>query len=298
MSTNSRNLDALVKAAPALFVLLWSTGFIANKYALAHADAMTFVAIRLGLAAVVMALLATVLRAGMPRGIEFLHNAVSGFLVHGAYLCGVAVAMATGMPAGIAALMVGLQPILTSTLANRLLGERVQLLQWMGLALGLVGVWLVVRGKAAGDTTLYGWAGIVIALLGITLGTIYQKRFGGGTDFIAAMPVQYAAAALLAGAGAFLFEDMRVEHVAAFWVPVAWNVFVLSCGAIVLLYMLIRRAAATRVVSLFYLTPPTTAVMSYALFGEQLGLWALIGMALCVAGVLLVNWKAAPSAAT
>lgn len=287
---SGRSLEILVQAAPALFVLFWSTGFIGNKYALPHAEPLTFVAIRLGFATLAIALLALALRAPLPRGRAIGHSVVSGVLVHGLYLTGVAVAMAQGMPAGIAALIVGLQPILTSTLANRFLGERVSLWQWAGLLLGLAGLWLVVQAKVSGGTTAWGWTAIVWSLVGITLGTLYQKRFGGGVDFLSSMPIQYAAAAAFAAAGAFALEKGMVSWHPEFVLAVAWLVVVLSGGAILLLYMLIRRSAATRVASLFYLTPAVTAVMSYLLFKEQLGLAAIAGMVICAAGVFLVNW--------
>ncbi len=297
MPTKSgRSLEIVIAAAPILFVLFWSTGFIGNKYALPHAEPFTFVAIRLGFASLAITLLALALRAPLPRGPAVGHSIVSGVLVHGLYLMGVALAMAQGMPAGIAALIVGLQPILTSTLANRFLGERVSPLQWAGLLLGLAGLWFVVQAKVSGGTTAWGWTAIVASLIGITLGTLYQKRFGGGVDFLSSMPVQYAAAAAFAAVGAFAFETRAVDWHPEFIFAVAWLVVVLSGGAIVLLYMLIRRSAATRVASLFYLTPAVTAVMSYLLFNEQLGLAAIAGMAMCAAGVVLVNWKAPPPA--
>lgn len=288
---SDRSLEILVSAAPALFVVLWSTGFIATKYGLPYAEPFTFCVVRLALAAIAAAIVAVAFRAPMPTRAEIGHNIVSGILVHGLYLSGVCVAIAQGMPVGIAALVVGLQPILTSTLANRLLGERVYLLQWIGLVLGFVGLWLVVQAKAQGEAELSGWIAILGSLLGITFGTLYQKRFGGDVNLLSAMPVQYAAAFLYAGVGAFLFEQRAVEWTSTLVLTMIWLVVVLSGGAIVLLYMLIRRSAATRVVSLFYLTPPVTAIMSFVLFGETLGLLAIMGMLLCVAGVFLVNWK-------
>jgi drug/metabolite transporter (DMT)-like permease len=294
---SDRSLEILIAAAPVLFVLFWSTGFIGNKFALPHAEPFTFVAIRLSFATLAISLLGLALRAKLPRGRDITHSIVSGVLVHGLYLAGVAVAMAQGMPAGIAALIVGLQPILTSTLANRFLGERVSPLQWAGLLLGLAGLWLVVQAKVSGGTTTWGWTAIICSLVGITLGTLYQKRFGGGVDFLSSMPVQYASAAGFAWIGAFALENRTVDWHPEFIFAVTWLVVVLSGGAILLLYMLIRRSAATRVASLFYLTPAVTALMSYLLFNEQLGLAAITGMVMCAAGVLLVNWKAAPPAA-
>ena len=294
--TSSRHIELIVKAAPVLFVLFWSTGFIGNKYALPHAEPLTFVAIRLFFATLAITLLALAMRAPLPRGRAIPHSIVSGVLVHGMYLTGVCVAMAQGMPAGIAALVVGLQPVLTSTLANRFLGERVSALQWGGLTLGLVGLWLVVQAKVSGGTTLWGWSAIVGSLVGITIGTLYQKRFGGGVDFLSSMPIQYASACAFAATGAFALETRVVNWTGELIFAIAWLVIVLSGAAIVLLYLMIRRSAATRVASLFYLTPAVTAVMSWGLFNEQLGLAAIAGMALCAAGVLLVNWKAAPAA--
>ncbi|MBK8008232.1 MAG: DMT family transporter [Rhizobiales bacterium] len=294
--TSSRSFELIVKTAPVLFVLFWSTGFICNKYALPHTDPITFVAIRLCFATLAITLLAFAMRAPLPRGRAIQHSIVSGVLVHGMYLTGVCVAMAQGMPAGIAALVVGLQPVLTSTLANRFLGERVSALQWGGLILGLIGLWLVVQAKVSGGTTWWGWSAIVGSLVGITVGTLYQKRFGGGVNFLSSMPVQYASAAIFAGIGAFLLEPRNVNWAGEFILALAWLVIVLSGAAVVLLYIMIRRSAATRVASLFYLTPAVTAVMSYLLFNEQLGLAAIAGMALCAAGVLLVNWKAEPAA--
>lgn len=295
MSQNSRSISFIVKAAPVLFVLFWSTGFIGNKYALPHAEPFTFVAVRLFFATLAITLLALIMRAPLPRGRAIPHGIVTGVLAHGMYLTGVCVAMAQGMPAGIAALVVGLQPVLTSTLANRFLGERVSALQWGGLILGLIGLVLVVQAKVSGGATLWGWSAIVASLVGITVGTLYQKRFGGDVDFLSSMPIQYASACVFAAIGSFALETRVINWAPELIFAIAWLVIVLSGGAIVLLYFMIRRAAATRVASLFYLTPAVTAVMSWLLFNEQLGIAAIAGMALCAAGVLLVNWKREPT---
>ena len=189
----------------------------------------------------------------------------------------------------------GLQPLFTSTIANRLLGERVVVLQWVGLALGIVGVYLVVQDKATtGGAAPIAWVASIVALLSITFGTIYQKRFGSGIDWRPGMLIQYAAAGILFALGAMAFET-RIVH----WTPeflfalLAGESLVLSIGAIWLLYFLISRAAATRVVSLFYLTPPVTALMAWALFNERLASATLIGMVSCVTAVFLVNWQSA-----
>jgi drug/metabolite transporter (DMT)-like permease len=191
------------------------------------------------------------------------------------------------------ALVVSLQPVLTSTLANRLLGERVVARQWLGLALGIVGVYLTVHGRTEGGAPAIAWVAATVALIGITVGTLYQKRFGGGIEWRSGFFIQYAAAGTLFALGALGFETLTVQWTGEFLFALGWLVLVLSFGAIWLLYFLIRRQAATRVVSLFYLTPPVTALMAWLLFDERLAPLGLLGMAVCVAGVALVNWRTA-----
>ena len=232
-------------------------------------------------------------RPPWPNRDGVLHSAVTGVFVHALYLGGVFVALQQHLPAGLVALVVGLQPLLTTTLANRWLGERVIPRQWAGLLLGMVGVALIVQDKAAGATTALGWTAAVVALIGMTIGTLYQKHFGGRIDWRPGFLIQYAAAGSVLALGALLFETRTVAWTAEFVFALAWLVFVLSFGAIWLLYFLIRRQAAARVLSLFYLTPPVTALMAYVAFGERLDPLALVGMAVCVAGVFLVNWRIA-----
>lgn len=283
--------EAAAFAAPAVFVLLWASGFIGAKLGLPYAEPMTFLTVRMALVVALLGLIALVTRPPWPAPADAWHSAVVGLLVHGCYLGGVFVAIDRRLPAGFAALVVSLQPILTSTLANRLLGERVMPRQWLGLGLGLVGVYLVVRGHTEGEAPLSAWIAATVGLVGITIGTLYQKRFGSGIDWRTGFFFQYAAAGLLFGVGALVFETLQVRWTGEFVIALAWLVFVLSFGAIWLLYFLIERRAATRVVSLFYLTPPFTALMAYLLFGEELGLLALAGMAVCAVGVGLVNWR-------
>lgn len=291
--TSDRLQSIAVAAAPAVFVLFWSTGFIGAKFGLPHAEPLTFLTLRFALVCPLLALVAFAMSAEWPRGRAFWHNVVSGVLLHAMYLSGVFIAIHRGMPAGIAALLVGLQPILTSTLASRWLGESVRPLQWAGLVLGLIGVYFVVGGRFGdGQASLFAWIAILIALVGVTVGTLYQKRYGGGGDLRAALPIQYGAAFVLCGLGALLFETREVQWTGEFVFALAWLALVLSWGAIYLFYVLIRRTAAARLVSLFYLVPPVTALMSYFLFGERLDLTAIAGMLLCGAGVFLVNWTA------
>ena len=281
-----------IYAAPAMFVVLWASGFIGAKFGLPYVEPLTFLMLRMIVVVAVLAIVALATRPRWPGLAGAGHSVVAGLLVHGAYLGGVFVAIDRRLPAGLSALVVGLQPVLTSTIANRFLGERVIARQWLGLALGIAGVCLVVADKTvAGEATGLGWGAAVFALMGITLGTLYQKRFGGAIDWRPALIIQYGAAGALFAFGSFLFESRTIVWTADLLIALAWLVFVLSLGAVWLLYFLIRHAAATRVTSLFYLTPPVTALMAWLMFGERLGAFALAGMALCAAGVFLVNWR-------
>ncbi len=289
--------DIAVFAAPGVFVVLWASGFVGAKLGLSYAEPLTFLALRMAAAVFLLGVVTLLTRPKWPSPQGMVHSVVTGSLLHGLYLGGVFVSIEHGLSAGMIALVVSLQPVLTSTLANRWLGERVRALQWLGLALGIAGVYLIVRDKATtGDATPFAWAAGVVALLGITVGTLYQKRFGGGIDWRPGLCIQYAAAGLMFALGAFAFETRVVHWTPQFLFAIGWLVLVLSFGAVWLLYFLIRRSAATRVVSLFYLTPPVTALMAWLLFDERLAPLALVGMAVCVAGVFLVNWKPKGSA--
>jgi drug/metabolite transporter (DMT)-like permease len=283
--------DAAVFAAPAVFVLLWASGFIGAKLGLPYAEPMTFLTVRMGAVVLVLGLIIVLTRPLWPSRAGMLHSAVTGFFVHGCYLGGVFVAIDHKLPAGFAALVVSLQPILTSTLANRLMGERVTPRQWLGLALGVAGVYLVVHGHTEGGAPPIAWAAATVGLIGMTIGTLYQKRFGGGIEWRTGFFIQYVAAVALFALAALATETLKVQWTGEFLLAVGWLVFGLSLGAIWLLYFLIRHQAAARVLSLFYLTPPFTALMAWVMFDEQLSPLALAGMAVCVAGVALVNWR-------
>jgi drug/metabolite transporter (DMT)-like permease len=289
----SRSLeDVLVVTAPALFVVLWSSGFIGTKIGVLHAEPMTFLSLRMGALVAILGALVLATLPVWPSSACIWHNVVAGLCVHGLYLGGVSVAIDRGLPAGLAALIVALQPILTSTLANRWLGERVLPHQWAGLVLGLFGVWLVVHERTGGgEMSLIAWSAIFVGLIGITAGTLYQKRFAGGADWRIGLLVQYAASGAFFLLSAAAFETWQVNWTIEFALALGWLVFVLSLGAIWLFYFMIRRSAAMRVTSLFYLTPPVTAVMAWLFFNERLAPLALLGMAICVTGVFLVNWN-------
>lgn len=280
------------RAAPAIFVLLWSTGFVATKYVVHNADPLTYLAIRMALVVVLMAVIAAIARPKWPDRIGIAHSVVAGILVHGFYLGGTAIAIAHSIPAGLSALIPGLQPILTSTLANRWLGERVMPLQWAGLLLGLAGVLLILHDRPMSGEAGWGWLASGVSLVSITLGTLYQRRYCGKIDWRAGNLVQYVGVTIFFAVGALLFENRVVHWTTEFVLALGWLAVVLSIGSIGLLYWLIRRSAATSVASLFYLVPAVTAVMAYILFGEWLNPIAIIGMVACAAAVFLVNRRA------
>jgi drug/metabolite transporter (DMT)-like permease len=287
MNHDFDNLAA--RAAPVIFVLLWSTGFIATKYVVHNADPLTYLAIRMALVVGLMAIIAAIARPQWPDRVGIAHSVVAGILVHGFYLGGTAIAIAHSIPAGLSALIPGLQPILTSTIADRWLGDRVTPLQWAGLLLGLAGVVLILHNRPMSGEAGWGWLASGVSLVSITLGTLYQKRYCGKIDWRAGNVVQYTGVTIFFAVAAWLFEDNVVQWTAEFALALAWLVVVLSIGSIGLLYWLIRRSAATSVASLFYLVPAVTAVMAYVLFGERLDGIAIAGMIACAAAVLVVN---------
>lgn len=288
--SDQQRLESITaRAAPAIFVLLWSTGFVGTKYVLAGAEPLTYLAVRMGLVAVLMALIVAIWRPKWPDRTGVMHSAIAGLLVHGFYLGGTAVAIFHSVPAGLSALIPGLQPILMSTLANRWLGERVTPLQWTGLLMGLAGTLTVLHGRSMSGDAGWGWLATCVALISITLGTLYQKRYCSRIDWRSGNLIQFVAAGLLFSLGAWLFETRVIVWNSEFVLSLAWLVVVLSIGSIGLLYWLIRHSAATRVASLFYLVPGVTALMAYVLFDERLDVLAIVGMAICAAAVLLVN---------
>ena len=286
----NHNQEALTaRAAPILFVVLWSTGFIGTKYVINNADPLTYLAIRMAVVVGLMAIIAGITRPKWPDRVGIAHSAVAGILVHGFYLGGTAIAIAHSIPAGLSALIPGLQPILTSTIANRWLGEKVTPVQWAGLVLGLGGVALILHERPMTGEAGLGWLASVVSLVSITLGTLYQRRFCSHIDWRAGNLVQYVAVTIFFTAGALLFEDRVVHWTREFVLALSWLAIALSIGSISLLYWLIRHAAATSVASLFYLVPAVTALMAYVLFGEKLDALAIAGMTMCAAAVFVVN---------
>lgn len=305
---------------PWWFVLIWSTGFIVAKYGMPNAEPLTFLAWRFGCTLAVMLPITLLTRTPWPRrrvpspdasphGVGhidridwtlLMHLAVSGILIQAVYLGGVWAAIKQGAPAGLTALIVGIQPLLTALFA-RVVGEPVSRRQWLGLLCGFIGVGLVVanklgvRGIGAGAVTL-----CVLSLFAITAGTLYQKRFCAHFDLRVGTVVQFGAAFVVTLPAAWALETMQVRWNAEMIGALAWSVLALSIGAISLLFLLIRRGAATKVSSLMYLTPPTTAVMAWLLFGETLSPLSAAGMVVAALGVALVIERrvASPSPAS
>ena len=274
---------------PAIFVFLWSTGFVGARYAMPHAEPFTFLSMRYALALVILAPVAAFALRGAsgvtaPR---LAHAAFAGSLIHGLYLGGVFFAVRHGLPAGVTALVAGLQPLLTALLAASLVGERVTARHWMGLAVGLLGVGLVVAPKlgGAGGFTIGQLMPALGAVAGISLGTVWQKRFVGSLDLRVGTAVQYVGALLPTFMAAYAFETMQVDWAAEMVLALVWLTLALSIGAIFLLLYLIREGAVSRVASLMYLVPAVTALQTFVLFGEQLTAVQLLGMALAAGGV-------------
>ena len=277
---------------PLLFVVLWSTGFIAAKYGLPYAPPLTFLMLRFLVVLVLLLPLALWARAPWPAG-RVGHIALAGVLLHAGYLAGVWCAIKLGMPAGLSALIVGMQPVLTA-FAAPMVGERVHGRQWLGLIFGLAGVALVVANKISliGLTT-ESIACCVIALISITIGTLYQKRYCPQFDLRSGTLIQYFASLVVVLPLAAWFEDWTPAFAAVAWTAdfigaLLWSALALSVGAIYVLFVLIRRSAATSVTSLLYLTPPTTALMAWLVFDETFSLTGVAGMLLAVIGVAFV----------
>jgi drug/metabolite transporter (DMT)-like permease len=284
-----------ISAMPYLFVLIWSTGFVVAKFGLPYAPPLTFLLLRFISVLVVLLPIVMLMRAPWPVG-RMRHIAVAGVLVQAGYLAGVWCAIKLGMPAGLSALIVGLQPVLTA-FAAPLVGETVRGRQWVGLLFGLCGVALVVANKIS----LIGLSSqsillCVMALLSITIGTLYQKRYCASFDLRTGTVIQFAASIAVILPFAVALEGFGPALDTVQWTPsfigaLLWSVLALSIGAIFLLFALIRKSAATKVTSLLYLTPPTTAVMAWMMFGEAFSIIGMAGMVLAVIGVALVVKK-------
>lgn len=294
-----RNIPMLDRLAPAVFVFLWSTGWIVAKYASAHADPVTFLAARHALAAVVFLCLGLALRVTWPKtGREIGHAVLSGIFLHGLYLAGVWYAIGQGVPSGLSGIIAGLQPLMTAAVAPFLLSETLSRRQKLGLALGFAGIFIAIspqlfRSLSAGMTGL----GLplllnLMAMGSVTYGTIYQKRYLQQGNLVAIGTLQYVGAFIVTLPVAYLIEPMRFDWTTQALAAMAWSVIGISLGAVALLLYLIRRGQVSRAASLIYLVPPVVAVEAAILFGEPLTLPMVTGTAIVVLGVYLVNRKA------
>ena len=276
--------------APVAFVLLWSTGFVGAKYGLPYAEPFTFLALRLAIAAMLLGVAAALTSGRLTRA-QLGRAAVTGLLMHATYLGGVFWAISRGTPAGVSSVVVSLQPVLVAALAVRLLGERLMARQWLGLAVGVAGVGLVVAPGLTGSTRDFpveGLAACLLSLLGGTLGTLWHKRHGDGIPLLWGTAVQYAAAATVLALLSAATETQRIDWTGDFLAALAYLVVALSIGAVLLLLVLLRRGSASGVSSLYYLVPPATAVEAYLLFGEQLAAVSVVGIVVTCVGVALV----------
>jgi drug/metabolite transporter (DMT)-like permease len=282
----------LARLAPPLFVVIWATGFIVARLVAPHADPLTFLTLRYLLAILVLAGLVVLVRAPWPvTGRGWRDALISGVLLHGLYLGGVFWSVKHGLPAGIAALIAGLQPLATGLLVGPLLGERVSGRRWAGIAAGFVGAALVVSPKIGGSDGFppMALAVCLLAMVSITFGTIWQKRTAQSVDLRTNTVIQYMGAAAVTVPIALLTEQGRLEFVPALWIGLIWAVFGLSIGAIGLLLVLIRRGAVAGVAALLYLVPPASALMAFAIFGETLTPIQIVGMGAAAVGVALAS---------
>ncbi len=293
----------LKKLAPALFVFLWSTGFIGVKYGIPYAPPFYFIAIRMAIAACLLFIAISFLRKSQPitRAIIW-PSTLIGLTLHGAYLGGCFFAVSRGMPAGIAALIVSLQPVLVSLFAAKYLNEPLKARAVLGLTLGLVGLFVVVipRINMTGTNaiSLVAVAASVVGLLGGTSGTILQKKYGEAIPTLAGTSIQYATTALVLLFLALLFEEPNITWSAEFIGAMTWLVLALSFGAILLLFFLLSHGSAASVSSLYYLVPAVTAIIAYFIFDEHISVLSLIGTAITVVGVWLVVSKQKETAST
>ncbi len=291
---HSKSRQSLWLAAmPGLFVFLWSTGFIGAKLGLPYIEPMTFLGVRFAICALLLLPLVLMTRTRWPeRWQDWGHISMAGLLMHGGYLGFVFWAISLGVPAGTTSLIVGIQPLIVAALAGLLLSEKVSAVQWAGLLLGLLGVFLVVADKLSlGEGTPFGIFLCFLALFSMAFGTLYQKKYCSDMSLKSGNFIQCIVAAIYFWIIAFFMESMVITWTGELIFALAWLILVLSLGAITLLYILLRNGAAANVSSLFFLVPPCTAVVAYLLFGETLGAYSFAGMGAVIVGVALVNIK-------
>ena len=279
----------LSRVAPVLFVLLWSTGFIGAKYGLPFADPFIFLSVRVLIAALILFAIAAVMKSPIAIGTSAItRSSVIGFFLHACYLGGVFYSISKGLPAGVAAVVTSLQPVLVSILAVKVLGEQLRAKQIVGLVLGLVGVVLVLGPSFEQDIPTSGVIGILVALIGSTAATLLQKKIGADIPLISGTAYQYLASGLVLGITAVATGGTRIQWSGQFIVAFVWLIAVLSVGAILLLLWLLNTGSAASVSSLLYLIPPATALEAFFLFGEKVNAQGFLGIGITALGVWLV----------
>ena len=284
---------------PAVFVFMWSTGFIGAKLGLPYVEPLTFLATRFGICFLLMVPVVLFTKTRWPsRWRDYGHISISGLFLHGGYLGFVFMSIDQGVPAGISSLIVGIQPLIVAALAGVLLGEVVSARQWAGLLLGLAGVFLVVVNKITlGQGTTFGMSLSFLALFSIAIGILYQKKYCVDMNLKSGNMIQFVTSGIYFYLLSLIFETGEITWSGELVFAMGWLVIVLSLGAVTLMYILLRNGAAANVSSLFYLTPPCTAIVAYFLFGETLSVLSLVGMAVAIVGVALVNYKSSPEKA-
>jgi drug/metabolite transporter (DMT)-like permease len=285
--------STLIAVVPMLFVVLWATGFVVSKLSAGHVGPLWFLSLRFPIAGFFMLAVVLQQRAPWPDAIHATHAMIAGAFLHGLYLGPIYWAVAEGLPAGVSALIVGLQPLLTAFMAALILGEVITARHWLGLAVGLIGIGLVVWPKLiftqVGGITPLTASCALFGAVAISFGTVYQKRFATGLHLTSGGFWQYVGASLVVLLGAVVLGDFQFDYSVQAWSALAWAVVVLSILAITLLMMLIREGEVSRVSGLIYLVPAVAAFMTYVMFDEKLSLIQIIGMAVCTAAVLIVN---------
>jgi drug/metabolite transporter (DMT)-like permease len=271
------------------FIFLWSTGFIIAKYGMPYTDPLTFLSMRFVGVLIILIPATFIFKSIWPAPRQMGHIVVAGLLMQFVYLSGIWEAVKHGMPAGLAALIIGLQPVLTAVCAAGI-AEKVSHRQWLGLALGLVGVGIVLSDKiSVAGVTLFTLGFTLISLLAFTAGTLYQKKFCPVFDLRTGTIIQYGASAVVSIILMFWLEPMKVQWSIPMVSALLWSIGPISLGAMTLWFVLLRSGAATKASSLLYLTPPTTAIMAWVLFDELLTPTIMMGTAVTVAGVYLVT---------
>jgi drug/metabolite transporter (DMT)-like permease len=288
IEVNLRGLK-LASFAPVLFVILWSTGFVGAKYGLPYADPFIFLSVRVLIAALLLFAIAGLLKSPIAIGRSAVsRSALIGFFLHACYLGGVFYAISRGLPAGVAAVVTSVQPVLVSLLAVRVLGETLKRKQIVGLFLGFVGVITVLAPSSKADIPISGLVAILVALLGSTTATLLQKKIGADVPLISGTAYQYLASGLILGVAAIATGGTRIQWSQEFIITFVWLLVALSVGAILLLLWLLNTGSAASVSSLLYLVPPATALEAFFLFGEKVNTQGLLGIGITALGVWLV----------